>query len=363
MCGYRLLEYHNRTLDRVIPVPVSATGVAVTGIGVVIASDDGFVRFFDSSLTKVFWERRVSSSVYASLVVDTERQRIMVAGTGGQILCFDVRGRQAWRQTLNDPVFATPTVVPGADLLFVATFHSRCAGLRLSTGEVLFELPLPQPWSVPWGGSAAHRDVYASPAATDRGTVVVSCAEHVLCLAADGTELWRHVLSATVKASPAIRHETGQVVVAAVDGGCHVFDVDTGSHRAEYRLGAKIIASPAISGSIAAVGTATGQVHALDLDTGQIRWVAPAGAPYSYTSMTVLPNGDFIATAASGNVYCLDSQTGTFRWETSQVLGLPNHEPELHITPIAEAGGNMYCASYSGYVYNFKFPVSREEPS
>jgi hypothetical protein len=74
----------------------------------------------------------------------------------------------------------------------------------------------------------------------------------------------------------------------------------------------------------------------------------------------VLPNGDFIAVNGRGNIVCLGRDTGTFQWESSQVLGLPDHEPSMDITPVAAPDGNLYCASYDGDVYRFFFqPTAR----
>ncbi|MFJ9847867.1 PQQ-binding-like beta-propeller repeat protein [Streptomyces sp. NPDC101150] len=356
VCGHRRHRHHNTVLDRELPVPVSASPAVVDGVGAVFATDDGRIRFYDPTLSKAYWERRLDSSVYASLVVDTARRRVVVAGTSGLVTCFDLRGRLAWSTGLSVPVFATPTVLPDSDLLAVAGFHSRLFGLDLDSGAIVFDRVLPAPWSVKYGGTAAYRDPYASPATTSEGTVIVCCAELVLCLDAAGNELWRHDLGCAAKASPVALHETGQVAVCPVDGRCLFLDIRTGELQACLHLDAKITASPAVSGRVLAVGTQTGAVAGIDITTYERRWHAPQGAPRSYTSFTVLPSGDFVATADRGNVVCLRRDDGGFLWESSQVLGLPAHEPQMDITPVIGPDGSMYCASYEGDLYHFRFP-------
>ncbi|MER6681958.1 PQQ-binding-like beta-propeller repeat protein [Streptomyces olivaceoviridis] len=360
VCAHRRLTHDSAHLGQTVPVPVSSTPAVVAGVGVVVASDDGRLRFFDPGLGKVYWERRLDRSVYASLVVDQARRHVIVATTSGLITCFDLRGTLVWSRKAEFPVFATPTVLPGADLLVVAGFHSRCLGLALGTGELVYDRPLPRPWSAAHGGVAAYRDPYASPVPAADDTAVLCCGEHVVALAADGTEVWRQEIGHPVKASPALLHETGRLAVCPVDGRCVLLDAKTGRPEAEVRLGAKITGSPAVSGDVLAVGTQLGTVTGLT-SSGEMRWTSPQGAPRSYTSLTVLPDGNFVATAERGNIVCLAREDGRFLWESSQVLGLPDHEPALDITPIAAASGSMYAASYGGDLYQFLFQPCDEE--
>ncbi|GAA2740240.1 PQQ-binding-like beta-propeller repeat protein [Kitasatospora cinereorecta] len=360
VCGYRRLEHENPRLGGKIPVPVSASPAVVPGIGVVLATDDGRVRLFDRTLEKVYWERRMDSSVYASLVVDPGRRHVVVVATSGLVACFDLRGTLVWSARAGAPVCATPTILPDTDVLVLATFHGRCVGLRLATGEQVFERRLPDPWHAAHGGTASYRDPYASPATTEDGNVVVCCAEHVLCLAPDGTELWRQEVGTGIKASPVALHRTAEVAVCPVDGRCLFLDSRTGSLAAELFLGTKTTGSPAVSGDVLAVGTQDSAVTALDTATHGVRWTSRQGGPRSYTSFTVLPSGDFAATTGTGNVMCLRREDGRFRWETSQVLGLPDHEPTMDITPVVGPDGSMYCASYTGVAYHFRFRPAPE---
>src|SRR5262249_39676038 len=155
-------------------------------------------------LSKEYWCLRLDSSIYSSLVFDAVRCRIIVAGTKGQIACVDLRGDFAWNAQTNLPVCATPTVLYDCDLLVVPTFHSRCLGFSRVSGVLPFDVRVPQPWHAQVGGIAAHRDPYASPASTRSGRTVLCCAEHALCLASDGTEVWRFHVGAFVKASPVV---------------------------------------------------------------------------------------------------------------------------------------------------------------
>jgi len=68
-----------------------------------------------------------------------------------------------------------------------------------------------------------------------------------------------------------------------------------------------------------------------------------------------MPDGNLIATSSRGNIIGRRRDDGGFLWETSQRLGLPDHDPAMDITPMAGPDGSMYCGSYSGVIYHFRF--------
>jgi outer membrane protein assembly factor BamB len=361
VCGYRQLSHQSKALGQEIPVPVCATPAVVTGAGVLVASYDGRVCFYSRNLDKVFWERRLDSPIYASLIVDPRRRAVIAAATSGLVACFDLRGSLLWSATTQVPIYATPTALLASDVLVIAAFHSRCIGLELGTGRKVFDHSLPEPWYSAYGGSAAHRDPYASPTATESGDAVVCCAEDVLCFAPDGTLRWRQAVGQCVRASPVALHATGEVAVGTVGGRCIFLDSGTGQERGEVVLGAKITASPAVSGNVLAIGTADDEAYGLDIRRREIVWHCSRGAPLDHSSFTVMPDGNFIATSSRGNIVGRCRNDGRFLWETSQLLGLPDHNPAMDITPMAGRDGSMYCGSYSGVIYHFRFqPVDGE---
>lgn len=360
--AHRRMVYRNKTLGRDLAVPVSATPAVVSGIGVVVASDDGFVRLFGRGLSTVFWERRVSASVYASLVVDHAREQVIVCTTAGVVTAFDLHGATVWAVDLGRPVAATPTVVETSDLLVAATFQHRVTGLALGTGEKVFDIAVPEPWHRALGGIASYRDPYGSPVSCDDGTVVAAASDGLICIAPDGVIRWTAPLDAAVKSSPCLIGQTGEIAACTAAGTCWFVDVTTGEVRERIETGAKIVASPAVSGSVLALGQVTDSAIGVDVIAHRVIWTSPLGSPREYTSWTTLPDGSFAATTGRGNVLCLAPSDGSFRWETSQVLGLPDHEPGMDITPVASPEGVLYCASYSGDLYEFAFRPQQEMP-
>jgi outer membrane protein assembly factor BamB len=355
VCGYRKLTYDNRSLERTVNVPVSASPAVVSGLGVVVASDDGYLRFFDAPLRREFWHRRLDSSIYASIVVDQEKQRVIVAATSGLIQCVDLRGTLVWTAHADGQICATPVTIAKSQVVVFPVFPGRCLGIDLDSGEQVFDRPVPAPWYAAHGAIAGHRDPYASPVPTEHDDVIVCSGETVLCLDAEGTHRWCRDIGSTMKASPVVSAATGELAVFTVAGLCLFLNTRTGQTLGELALGSKITASAAVSGGVIAVGVQGDRSFGVDAARREICWHSDQGAPKSYTSFTVLPNGDFAAVNGRGNIVCLERDTGRFRWESSQVLGLVDHEPAMDTTPVAAPDGNMYCASYDGDLYRFLF--------
>ena len=353
MCGYRRLRHVRNGQE--VAVPICATPVAVSGVGVVVAAYDGTVRLYSRDLVRQYWQRRLDGPVYSSPVVDHRHQRVVVATTTGTVASVDLRGRSAWIVTVDHPVVATATLVPAADLLVLSRFESVCVGLDLETGAQRFRRRLPKPWAARHGGTAAFRDPYASPVATETGVVVVACAEHVMAMAPDGSSRWEVEVGHAVRASTVALPGRDEVAVVGVDGRCRFLTADTGALLGEVDLGGKVTASPGLSGGTLAVGTHRGDAFGIDVANRVVRWVAPSQAPRDHTSFSVLPDGAFVATNTRGDIVALDADDGRFRWESSQLLGLAEHDPAIDTTPVAEPSGSMYSGSYSGVLYHHLF--------
>ncbi len=357
LCDYRKLVHV--MADAKIPVPLCATPVAVTGVGVVVATFDGRIRLLSTHLEREYWQRRLASAIYAPLVVDHTRRHIIAATTHGEVASFDLRGNVAWLARTDASYYARPLVLPDADVVVLVSFGSRCLGLELATGAIIFDRPLPRPWADGLAQRAAYRDPYASPSATPDEVVILCCAEHVLALAPDGRLIWEQEIGHAVRSSPVVIDTTNELAVCAVDGRCRFLEVTTGKEIASVMLGGKVVASPAVSLGIVAVGCTTDIMIGIDAPTHTVRWRAK-GAPRDHTSVAVLPNGDFVATTTPGNAVARRRDDGAFLWETSQLLGLSEHDPAMDVTPIIAADGAMYCGSYSGFLYRFGFrPASR----
>ena len=356
----RRFRFDNTTLGRSIDVSISATPAVVNDVGAFVAGEDGFVRFLSRDLHKVFWERRLSASIYASLVVDPVARRVIVCDTSGLVCAIGVRGELAWARNIGHPIFATPAIHSATDSLTIGAFGNVAFGLCLRSGKIRYKADLPAPWYAAVDSPVAGRNPYASPAMTAAGETLFCSGSNVVMLSPHGCEMWNISLATDIKSSPIILTLAGLVVVTDVSGRCHSLCLRSGEIRATIALGAKVVASGAHSGAIVALGATSGRMWGLDCVNGNVAWTSSFGAPNEYGSITTTPLGDFVATSTAGNCVCLAAENGAFLWETSQVMGLPDQATRMDITPIIDRAGRMYGAGYDGSLYQFSFQRMNE---
>lgn len=351
--AHRQFTYQNKIKDKEFAVPLSATPVVIEGVGIIVVSDDGFIRFMNFKLDKIFWERRLSASIYSSPIFAPEIDAVIVASMNGKIVAWSLSGTPKWQVKIEDPIYAS--LVISQRRLFVACFNRAFHAFDLHTGKGCFSLKLNPSWGVAAGGIASFRDPYATPCVQRDGSIVVACGESLACYSPNGESNWHAYLHAGVRSSPASSHSTDRVIVGLVNGDVVVLDGRNGDEVARIPTNAKIVHSPAISNDIACIANERGDVLGIDLVRLSIVWVYQAGTEMDYTSMTLSPAGDFVFVTKRGNAICVGATDGKFIWETSQHLQLANHEREMHTTPIITRSGMMFCGSYGGSLYRFSF--------
>lgn len=350
--AYREFSYNNKRLGQVIRVALHSTPVLIEGVGLIACSDDGFIRFIKLSLDEVFWELRVAASIYSSPIYLNDKKAILVCTTGGSVLAISLMGKLLWKTSVEFPIYAG--AIRSGSSIFVGVFNYSLYCLDVDTGRIQFQYQLPAPRGARVGGIAAFRDPYATPCVAN-DLVIAVCGESVVCVSPEGTLVWSVRFQGSIRSSPAFCSEFNTLVIASVDGRITLLDGGSGKLLKEFNCSAKIVNSPAISKGIACVGDESGKVYAIDIRMKEVKWVYEVGAALGYTSVTLTPADDFVFLSERGNAVCVSRDEGRFLWETSQNLQLTDHERCMHVTPIISQQGQMYCASYSGYLYRFDF--------
>jgi outer membrane protein assembly factor BamB len=104
----------------------------------------------------------------------------------------------------------------------------------------------------------------------------------------------------------------GRVYAAAVDGGVHAFDLQTGARAWQWRGDQRISGGPGAGDGLVVAGSLQGDVIALDAATGAERWTAKVvseviAAPAIGQGMVVVRSND-------GRVTAFDAASGERRW-------------------------------------------------
>lgn len=159
-----------------------------------------------------------------------------------------------------------------------------------------------------------------------------------------GTELWQfHSNNSSVLNSPAMSE--GILVVNTVDkddysaGTVYGLDAATGSEIWHFSATTGFIASPVIDAGLVFVKGRSGDLFALDLNSGLERWRVGTGGEVSATTLAVA-DGVVYVTGGDRRFYTLDANTG-------EEIGTPSLRPDI-ISPLAVTAISVYAVDNHG---------------
>jgi eukaryotic-like serine/threonine-protein kinase len=147
----------------------------------------------------------------------------------------------------------------------------------------------------------------------------------------DGKQLWRtHIGNETerkiresigsstsplgydyLQSSPVI--DNGRVYIGSADGNVYALQADNGEIVWRYPTEEKVRATPAIADGVVYIGSWDMSMYALDAQTGELRWQTPIGGQVQTTAL-VHENMVFSA-SRKASVVALDVETGALVWE------------------------------------------------
>jgi len=197
------------------------------------------------------------------------------ATTGfGKVVALDARsGQELWRQDVNAPMRAAPTVNSGR--VFVVTVDNQTIALAARDGRKL--------WT--HAGSTEMTSLLGAPApAVDKGTVVVaySSGELFALRVETGATLWQDSVTMErrtdaagnmrdIRARPVMAGD--RIYVIGHSGLMTAIDLATGQRVWQAELGG--VQQPWLAGNFAYLLTNENDLVALDARTGEVLWVTP----------------------------------------------------------------------------------------
>src|SRR5664279_867531 len=129
-------------------------------------------------------------------------------------------------------------------------------------------------------------------------------------------------------------------------------DAATGADRIEgvrftFRTGAAIRTRPLVVAGAVYVGSADGNVYAIDAKTGAERWRHATGG--AVVSSAAAGDGTILVASRDGQLYCFDARDGTVRWRYrfAAELGAQNYWDHVLSSPVVQ-GGFVYIGGGDG---------------
>jgi eukaryotic-like serine/threonine-protein kinase len=163
--------------------------------------------------------------------------------------------------------------------------------------------------------------------------------------------LWSYDAGETVESTPAIAD--GVVYIGGGDGELIALDLASGAVRWRYKTAENLIgeSSPAVANGTVYVGDLGGILHAVNAADGRGRWTFKTGTEIK-SSPTVA--GDVVLIGSyDGHLYALDARSGRQRWKF-----LTNGN--VHATPAVSADGLTFVAGCDGQFRAIRISDGRE---
>lgn len=146
-----------------------------------------------------------------------------------------------------------------------------------------------------------------------------------------------------VRQGPAVAD--GRVYAAAVKGGVHALDLQTGKSVWEYKSDERVSGGPGAGDGLVVVGTLSGKVIALDAATGTEKWQAKL--TNEVIAAPVVGEGLVFVRSNDGRVSAFDAASGERKW-------FSNHDlPSLTVrgnAPVTLGPGVLFVGNDDGTV-------------
>ena len=104
----------------------------------------------------------------------------------------------------------------------------------------------------------------------------------------------------------------GVIYIGSADGNLYAVDVESGRERWRFATGDRIRSTPTVSGGRVYVGSWDGRVYALDASTGEEAWRFDTGNRVQ--GSPAVAAGRVVVGSRSAKLFCLDAGTGEEIW-------------------------------------------------
>ena len=284
----------------------------------------------------VRWSYHTKQPVYGAASVG-KNEIVYFSSWDGYVSAISPEGLLIWTYNAGDgkQIWSTPALAPcsSRDVVYVGANKSLLA-LRQSNMSVQTSAEVM--WSVQTGA------ILASPSVDVLGVVYIGSLDGSFVAVRNGTVLWEHKTH-PIYASAAVSNTT--VFCANMEGEVFALNLTTGVIKWSVRPSKRpITSSPSLSpdGTIVYVAGQDGHLRAFSTVDGQIKWAFNVG----------FVDGSSPAVSADGTIYIgsLDSYlyavnaSGVLRWKFKA-------NGQIQSSPAIGAAGQLYFNSFRGTMY------------
>ncbi|MET0404501.1 MAG: PQQ-binding-like beta-propeller repeat protein [Cystobacter sp.] len=195
----------------------------------------------------------------------------------------------------------------------------------------------------------------ARPAYDEKNERVIASTRdgYVRSVAADGHEVWSYRVGTLFYAGATVEDDT--VYVPGTDGRLHALDARTGQVRWKYAAEEALSTAPVIAGELVLVASQSDTLFAVKRATGELAWLyrrdPPSGFTIHRTSTPAVRGQSVWVGFSDGSLVSLDVTDGSVRWEKSLAASGTLQFMDVDTSPVLDASGRVYAASYSGGLY------------
>jgi outer membrane protein assembly factor BamB len=172
----------------------------------------------------------------------------------------------------------------------------------------------------------------------------------------DGRIEWEKPLHGRCFAGATITE--GIVYVPGGDSTLYALRSRTGEEIWTYQSGEELVTSPVVAGDLILVASQSETLFAVDRVSGKWKWQyrrdAPPGFTVRGTATPVVKDDVVYMGFADGYVVALALNDGSQKWERNLTTSGGTQFLDADATPVVDANGNLFAASYKDGVYGLK---------
>jgi outer membrane protein assembly factor BamB len=222
----------------------------------------------------------------------------------------------------------------------------------------LAQIANPVPVRVLWQASIGKADLATFTPVVASGSVFAAAADGTVVRldAASGREIWR--VRTPAQLSGGVGSDGKLVVVGSAEGEVIALDAD-GAMLWRARVSSEVLSAPVVASDLVVVRSSDSRIFALDARDGRRRWVFQRAAPVlsvRSTAGAVVEEGFVFAGFSGGKLVAVALANGGLRWEGT--VSVPKGTTELErvsdVVGLPWVGGREACAvAYQGRVACF----------